>query len=109
MRGMARSVAIHPSDTGFQIMRHPFVVGIEECEQQTATLLDAAVACGAWSAILLRHQAHARIAVSRDDLGAAIRGAIVNDNNLEVGKGLAGYRRQSAVDVGGLIEERDDD
>src|SRR5260370_36786533 len=103
------TAAIHPSDTGFQIMRQPLVVGIEECEQQAATLLDAAVACGAWTAILLRHQAQARIAVSRNDLGATVRGAIVHDNYFEVSKGLVGYRRQSTADVVGLVEEWDDD
>jgi hypothetical protein len=47
--------------------------------------------------------------VARNDFGAAIRGAIVHDNYLKVGKGLAGYRCQSPSDVGGLVEEWDDD
>src|ERR1017187_4507673 len=37
------------------------------------------------------------------------RGAIVDDDHLEVGKDLAGYRRDCATDVIGLVKYRNDD
>jgi hypothetical protein len=45
--------AIHLSNAGLQIVRQPFVVGVQECEQLPATQPDAAIPCGTRTAILL--------------------------------------------------------
>jgi hypothetical protein len=98
MRGVACPCGLHCCDAGFQIVPQPLVVGVEECKQRSVTELDSAVACGPRTAILLTHCTHAGVSVSRDDLASAVGGAIVDDDHLEVGKGLG--RRAFAGSAG---------
>ena len=92
-----------------EIVDAPPIIRIQECDQIVFGLVDSSVSCGRDPLIYLRYETNPIVPKLSHHVRAAVRGTVVDDDQLKGLVALLEHRANSLRHKQGFVVERDDD